>query len=368
MILLSQRLQRLLLLTATATCATGCINLPQRIVEPRSVQVLDADFLQQFNRQVGAERHSLVTADGVALSYLTLPAARRNLSYSFERTDHSMHSNFKVEGEPQLRDIRGTIMWLHGWNLDATSMLPWALQMSELGYQSVLPDLRNHGLSARAPAGYGVREADDLLALVDELQQQGQLETPLYLFGVSYGAVTSLFAEPKLRDRVAGIVALEPYANAADAIHDMAVAATDPAQTSTWRRRLLRRYLRRQLDSAQVDRAIASAGQTLSLDLLQVDVTGAVTQSGTCILLVHGTEDRIVPVQVARKLATAGDRITYVELVEENHFSLPLRLDWLAAPIADWLQALQSGTDCKDFRLPEDPLRSPVNPQDDSAS
>src|SRR3546814_9495781 len=79
-------------------------------------------------------------------------------------------------------------------------------------------DLRNHGRSSRAPAGFGARESRDIAALVEQLQVDGRLPPPVYLFGVSYGAATALFAEPLLRERIAGIVAMESYANAGDGV------------------------------------------------------------------------------------------------------------------------------------------------------
>src|SRR3546814_12424166 len=92
-------------------------------------------------------------------------------------------------------------------------MLPWALALSELGYQGITVDLRNHGRSSRAPAGFGARESRDIPAPVEQLQADGRLPPPVYLFGVPYGAATALFAQPLLRESIAGIVARESYAN-----------------------------------------------------------------------------------------------------------------------------------------------------------
>src|SRR3546814_16045817 len=100
------------------------------------------------------------------------------------------------------------LVFLHGWGLDASRMLAWELGLSGLGYRGIMVDLRNHGRSSRAPAGFGARESRDIAALVEQLQVDGRLPPPVYLFGVSYGAATPLFADPLLRDRIAGIVAM----------------------------------------------------------------------------------------------------------------------------------------------------------------
>src|SRR3546814_13009220 len=75
-------------------------------------------------------------------------------------------------------------VFLRGWGLDGSSMLPWGPALSELGYRGIMVDLRNHGRSSRAPAGFGARESRDIAALVEQLQVDGRLPPPVYLFGV----------------------------------------------------------------------------------------------------------------------------------------------------------------------------------------
>src|SRR3546814_7911475 len=131
---------------------------------------------------------------------------------TISRGDSRMKFKFKLGEKRQPIPPEGSVVFLHGWGLDASSMLPWALALSELGYQGITVDLRNHGRSSRAPAGFGARESRDIAALVEQLQADGRLPPPVYLFGVSYGACTALFAEPLLRERIAGIVAMVSYA------------------------------------------------------------------------------------------------------------------------------------------------------------
>ena len=73
-------------------------------------------------------------------------------------------------------------------------MMMWSLAMARYGYQGVLPDLRNFGASDRAPVGFGPREAEDIVDLLQELRSQGNLQSPVYLLGVSYGADVAINA------------------------------------------------------------------------------------------------------------------------------------------------------------------------------
>lgn len=249
---------------------------------------------------------------------------------------------------------RGTVVYLHGWGLDGGSMLAWALALADAGYDGVAVDLRNHGGSSRAPAGFGPREAGDIVSLLDGLDARGELHPPVYLFGVSYGASTALFAEPALRGRLAGIVAMEPYANAADGIHGL-VAGTLAEDGGNARWRVFRAYARRRYTPAVIDGAIADAGRRLQLDLSRIDVRASLARSRTCTLLLHGGHDDLLPVATTRRLATLAPVVRYAELPDENHMTLPVRIDWLATPIGDWLQATAQGR-CPEMRLPPDPL------------
>jgi hypothetical protein len=69
--------------------------------------------------------------------------------------------------------------------------------------------------------------------------------------------------------------------------------------------------------------------------------------------LLHGARDTFLPAAQTRTLAGLSPLQAYVELPDENHLSLPVRVDWLGAPIADWLAA--TGTHCGGFKLPDDP-------------
>jgi pimeloyl-ACP methyl ester carboxylesterase len=311
---------------AAAFAAGGCASLADRIAEPHGAATVDDAALARMLEHDGVARRDFTTAEGVRISRLDVPAAERGFRYDYARRieggEFTASFASRTAHAPVRVPARGTVVFLHGWQMDAASMLGWAEALSERGWRGVAVDLRNAGASSRAPAGYGTREARDVAALVDALQAGGDAPAPVFLFGVSYGAATALFAEPLLRGRIAGIVAMEPFGNAADAIRDLA---------------------RHEHVDAGVDRAIASAGHRLGLDLGAIDTAAPLAASQTCTLLLHGARDRLVPVATARRLAAAAPAARYLELPDENHFTLPLRVDALAAPLDDWLGAVAAG-------------------------
>lgn len=230
---------------------------------------------------------------------------------------------------------RGTVVLLHGWMMHGDSMLPWALELGEAGYRTIAIDLRNHGRSGAAPSGYGTREARDVVDVVEALRERGEIEGPLHVLGVSYGAATAIFAAADPRLQAEHVVAMESFAVAGDAIRDMVpyMLSDAPAAPSGW---LARQWMQWRLDDAALEAAIEQAGTMLELPLDGVDVRSALADA-PCPLLVHGSADRHVPVTHGRALAAAVPRARYVEVPGEDHLSLPMRLDLLAPLVVDWI-------------------------------
>jgi len=350
---------RLAALLLAACAASGCASLADRIAAP-------ADHGLGRPRDFDVERNFHVRhanwrmADGRTLAYWDVDVRQRKPSYRFTRDAHRFRFRFDTdETSPAPASIatRGTIVYLHGWSLDGSTMLPWAMALAERGYRGIAVDLRNAGGSSKAPAGFGPREADDVIALLHHLRAGGALPGPVFLFGVSYGASTALFAEPALRGRIAGIVAMEPFANAADAVRTM-VPGMQADVTST-NGRLLLAVSGHRYDAAAVERAIVDVDQRLGLDLAAIDLHAQVAQSQTCTLLLHGARDTWIPPASSRSLAQDAPRVRYRELPDETHLTLPLRVDWLAAPLANWFSSVAAGR-CDALALPVDPAGVPT--------
>ena len=228
---------------------------------------------------------------------------------------------------------------LHGWMMDGDSLLPWALQFAQHGYRSISLDLRNHGHSGKGPSGYGLREGDDVASVVASLRRSGEVQGPVYLFGVSYGAATALFAAREMGDQVAGVAAMEAFANAGQGIRDMVphMLSLKARDLKDEARLQVARFLYREQG---IDAVIAAAGGQLGLDLDRVDVMAALAKTRSCVLLLHGDADQHIPVAHGRQLARASPRARYLEVRGEDHLSLPMRIDELGATVDDWFAAL----------------------------
>src|SRR3546814_13928589 len=105
----------------------------------------------------GFEAATFRTPDCVLLAYGSIAPVARDMAYTISRGDSRMKFKFKLGENRQPVPPEGRVVFLHGWGLDASSMLPWALALSGLGYRCLMVDLRNHGRSSPPPAGLGAR-------------------------------------------------------------------------------------------------------------------------------------------------------------------------------------------------------------------
>ena len=83
-----------------------------------------------------------------------------------------------------------TVVIVHGWGSNKSSMLDRAAVLHE-AYNLVIMDLRNHGQSEETATTQGVREAEDVRAVLDWLASS-KAPDRIALLGVSMGGATAL--------------------------------------------------------------------------------------------------------------------------------------------------------------------------------
>lgn len=172
--------------------------------------------------------------------------------------------------------------------------------------------------------------------MIGALRRRGEVTGPLYLFGVSYGAATAVFTADKLGDQVAGVVAMESFANAGVAIRTM-IPHLMGLQPDGLKAQAMASYARWRYGGQDINQVIAAASRRIDVDLDRVDVARALADTRACVLLLHGQGDQHIPVSQGRALAQANPRAHYIEMRGEDHITLPLRLDLLAGVVDDWM-------------------------------
>ncbi|MGH2402185.1 MAG: alpha/beta hydrolase [Candidatus Limnocylindria bacterium] len=107
-----------------------------------------------------------------------------------------------------------TVVLAHGWGSNKSNMLGRAAILHD-AYNLLLFDFRNHGQSSAAPTTQGVREAQDLRAIIDWLEREKGPDS-IAVLGVSMGAASAL-AEADRDDRVDAVIAESTHATLANA-------------------------------------------------------------------------------------------------------------------------------------------------------
>ena len=237
---------------------------------------------------------------------------------------------------------KGTVLLLPGWSMNALLMSSWAIAFAQSGYRVVMVDLPDQGGSSRAPPGFGPAEAGDLSELVPQLELAGAIRYPLYLFGVSYGADVALFAAPRLAQPPRGVIALEPFANAASAIRR---TPDSGLFIPPWLARLL-------VTRAEMDAAIDRVDRALGLDLYTLSPRPALARTASCVLVVRGNRDRLISGRGLARMVQGLPRAQLVTARTYDHLSLPFAVQGFGAEFAHWMGAVaqQPAGHCPAFR------------------
>lgn len=191
------------------------------------------------------------------------------------------------------------VVLCHGHKGTASDFLKEAAFLHEAGYGVVMPHLRHHGNSDKGLITFGLREADDVLAFVDEsarfVEHAGQ---PIGAIGFSMGAVTVLHATAK-DTRLKAVVADSPFVSL-------------PEQARTEVRRMLPTAVVEPLSSF----LMASACTLIGVGADAWDVKPWLEKiAPRPVFLIHGLDDQKIPHVATETLAAsvpAGSEIWYV--------------------------------------------------------
>ncbi|MFQ5734717.1 MAG: alpha/beta hydrolase [Planctomycetaceae bacterium] len=203
---------------------------------------------------------------------------------------------------------RGTILVLHGiWN-ESFWMLGTAKMLAEEGFRAVLVDLRGHGRSTGDWLTYGVREAKDLSQVIDALERRDLIAGNLGVYGISYGATTSIHlagGDP----RITAVVAVAPFSRMRDEVPDYA--------------RTMLPGVERFVSEDRLREAVDAAGRHADFNPDRSDAVAAIRRTRARVMILHGSDDWLVPPYHALRLYEAGrDHCEFVLLPMTGHVSI----------------------------------------------
>lgn len=204
--------------------------------------------------------------------------------------------------------VKGSIVLLHGVRMERHALSQTAVPFVQDGYRAILVDLRGHGESEGHFLTYGVREAEDLSSLLDDLERRDLLQAPVGAYGFSYGGAVAI--QLAARDpRIKAVAAVSTFSNLQQVVSDYA-----------------RRYVPvfgAYLPGPVIRSAVDEAGRIASFDPGDANAVVAASKLNVPLLLMHGGQDEQVrPYHSVALLRAAGARASLVVLPGETHASM----------------------------------------------
>ncbi|MEE8350499.1 MAG: alpha/beta fold hydrolase [Acidobacteriota bacterium] len=249
------------------------------------------------------------------ISFLLTRAATRPADSLLTETPASFGVNFRdvefpsrdgltlrgwlLEGAPG----RPTIIACHGLFRSRQELLERSCRLSQEGFSVLLFDFRSHGKSEKDSISLGLRESLDVLGAYDFLNQT-QEKGKIVLTGVSMGAVAALHAAGDLRPDLEAVLVDSPFLSLRNTIvHHTKLLFGLPSFPFTdlfvWNLARINGYQAEELDTLQAIRGLEQIP----------------------ILMLHGQDDRRIPLSTAQRLfrAIPSDRKKMVVFPGAGH-------------------------------------------------
>ena len=216
---------------------------------------------------------------------------RRMAAEPCERVSITSRDGLRLRGRLYLRGgpEAPVDLCFHGWR--ATGLRDFSgggLFLLGEGHNVLLVDQRAQGDSEGRTMTFGVMERWDCLDWLEYIQTRPELQGPVTLYGVSMGAATVLLASAlPLPENVRCIIADSPYSSPEAILEKVSRDMGLPGKPAL---------------------AMMRFGAALfgGFSFNGVNCLEAVKHTRIPILLIHGEEDRFVPLEMSREIAAAN--------------------------------------------------------------
>lgn len=208
----------------------------------------------------------------------------------------------KTSGEP-----RPTIILLHGWGVNLESMLPYIEHLQPAGFNLLAFDTRHHGSSDQDEFSSLLKFAEDTQAALDYVLQREEVDPErLALLGFSFGAGAAIYV----------------------AAHDERVKATVAIGSFVHPVEMMRRDFKRKHVPyfPLVPLLFKYYQKKIGLTFDELAPINNIPHLKGRLFLIHGQEDRVVPLAQARRLQETVQRTKVDSVVwlvpGKGHFDL----------------------------------------------
>jgi alpha-beta hydrolase superfamily lysophospholipase len=189
-----------------------------------------------------------------------------------------------------------TVVIFHGWLTDINIYHSLAVDFCRAGWNVLLFDQRNHGLSDRTPTTWGAREKRDAKIVVDRMLARGLISDEIHAFGGSMGGCIAI-QYAAYDSRVRSCLAAAPVNGLRGAKRSILPLATTKV----------------------IDTVVAGEAKRIGYDPEDASPERAIRMFAGPVCIIGGRFDIIVPAVQCREIfAAANEPKEYIEL-PANH-------------------------------------------------
>ncbi|HEY1049745.1 MAG TPA: alpha/beta fold hydrolase, partial [Prosthecobacter sp.] len=313
----------LLLLLGIAAAIAATFWAGQELASPgrRPLHDYHQEFLQHAAAH-GMEIHRFPLADGTpCLMCVPEPGGRLGQRGTTLRSQFAQRHDVQL---PPAGSIHATLVLVHGRKGRKEDYLPIAERLCAVGFRCLLPDVPAHGEHPAPQIFYGVKEARLPAQVLEEASRQfGFPPQPCGLLGMSMGGSVAVHASAEPGNPWKALVVISSFHSFLPAMQLQASRLAGSWLGVPWAAGAARVY---------------EWKTGMSLEAVQPHEKAARLAMPT--LMLHGTDDRVVPVESGRKLfAALPDKLEkqWVEVPSADHHNVLITEYPVYATVAEWM-------------------------------
>lgn len=180
-----------------------------------------------------------------------------------------------------------SIILMHGWGKNSSGMMPYIKNLSEHNFNILAFDSRNHGDSDKDGYSSMVKFAEDIKSCINFVKKEKpDFSKQIYIIGLSIGGAASIYAAAN-DNRINKIVTIGAPSNPADVMKLFLIKKKIPKPIIA----LVFKYLE------------FKVGKKFD----EISAANNIKNTEAKTLLIHGTYDRVVPVEQGKLIAGRAD-------------------------------------------------------------
>ncbi len=193
-----------------------------------------------------------------------------------------------------------TLILVHGWGRNVERMTPYLRKLCCRGFNMLAFDARGHGNSHDDGAMTIVKFAEDIASAIEYvLSDENQINKEISLIGVSIGGASSILAASR-DERIKKVVTVGAFAHPEEVMRKQLKDRHVPYYPFTW---IFFKFVK----------------WRTGINFDDIAPINNISKAKADFLLIHGKEDKVVPLEQGQKLKAAQPKVELWEIPMRGH-------------------------------------------------